>query len=586
MISVTQNRYTPYDEILESNSPAEIPDVVVYPGIFSGDISKKIVPKLKKVHSIVRFYKNIPIPYLRVLGAGVTKLTGLPFDSCVINGHPRFNKGVIASLLFQSFTVHFKRKSDGKNVSLECPKGTLIILRENFKEYWHYMYPRHLSVTFFQSDILPLEDIYLTQTYRNHLLQVVRDKLIDVKKRPLGKQCVNKILSLDQLLGKGDYGNVYLANMGEFQFAVKLSKLKPGAIDNPYSRYNASWYEVLIMQDILRPLIQDKICPNLPLLIDSLVCNNCTITIRDVTEDQPCVTTITELANGSLRDFLKFHNPTPEELYSALFQIMAGLHAIQLHGQIMNFDVKADNVLFYNVTPGGYWLYIVHGQKYYVPNFGKLFILNDFGISRPMSPDFQLYRQPTDVTFRLGSRFAMVKNGKFSPINAYKEPDYKGRMVKSSIVHWNSTTSRGAQFRLLRETQEVVDNDTMFSKEQIVFLKNEGLTADPLEKDFFLHPEVIPPFEFYNDLQDAIRTFIGGKRTTQKGNHKRYPPVTNTLFKQLSKYNGKGESMADLKFSRDPSQVLAGYFISKFFGKDHSYRKKLSGKMHGKYVMS
>jgi serine/threonine protein kinase len=570
-------------------NPKEIPDAVVYPGIFGGDITKKMVPKLKKIHSVVRSHKDISIPYLKVIGMGITKLTGLSFDSVAINGYPRFNKGVLASLLFQNYTVVFRRKNDGKEITLDVEKGTLIILKENFREYWNYIFPRHLCVTFFNSDILPLADIYLDQTHRSHLLQVVKDKLRDIKRRPLGKQCVSKILSLDNLLGRGDYGNVYLATLNDFQFAVKLSKLKPGAVDNPYSRYNASWYEVLIMQDVLRPLILDQICPNLPLLIDSFVCDKCTLTIRDTTEDQPCVTTITELANGSIRDFFKYHNPKPEEIYSALFQVMAGLHAIQLHGQIMNYDVKADNILFYNVTPGGYWVYVIHGKEYYVPNLGKLFILNDFGISRPMSPTFQLYRQETDQTFRLGSRFAMVKNGKFWPINAYKDSDYKGNRGKSSIVHWNKNgspliTSRGSQYRLWKDSQEVMNSETELSKEQIKFLETEGLSTDPKSKDYFMNPEVIPPFEFYNDLQDAIRTFIGGKRTTQRGNHKRYPVITNTIYKSMKRFNGEGESMADLKFSKDPAQVLAGYFIERFF--KEKYSKKLKGKMHGKYIMS
>jgi serine/threonine protein kinase len=389
------------------------------------------------------------------------------------------------------------------------------------------------------------------------------------------------------MLGKGDYGNVYLSTINNLRFAVKLAKLKPGAVERPYSKFNTSWYEVLIMRNILKPLIQKNICPNLPLLIDSFVCDECKLTIRGKTQNQPCVTTITELADGSFRDFLKDHHPTEEELYSALFQIMAGLHAVQLHGQIMNYDVKADNALFYTVTHGGYWMYVIHGKPFYVPNFGKLFVLNDFGISRPLSPDFQLYREPTDLTFRLGSRFGIVKNGKFTKLNAYKEADYRGTMENTKAVKWSDgKSSKGANYRLFRQSQEIINSETKLSSYQKKFLRENNLSDNPLDKSFFLNPEVIPPFEFYNDLQDAVRMFIGGKRTTQRGHHRRYAVVTNKIFKKLKKYIGPGDSLADRKFSTNAAQLLAGYFIERFFTKDRNYTKLLPGKMIGKYVIS
>ena len=587
MISVTESSYIPYDELPQTDNPKQTPDVILYPKLFGNKIGKKVYSHLKNVYATARYYKNIPMNYLKCLLVGINKLTGLYFDSCVVNGQPKFYQGVKATVLFLNYTARFRRRQDRKMVTRKCKRGTLLIFRKKFDRFWNFVMPKHLVVTFFNSNIAPLPDIYLSRHLRESFLIVVRDKLSQIRRQPIGKQCVSKYVTFDKMLGKGDYGNVYLSTLDDLQFAVKLAKLKPGAVNRPYSRFNTSWYEVLIMRNILSPLIRNNICPNLPLLIDSFVCDNCNLTIRGKTKDQPCVTTITELADGSFRDFLKTHHPTEEELYSALFQIMAGLHSIQLNGQIMNYDVKADNILFYTVTAGGYWVYVVHGKTFYVPNFGKLFVLNDFGISRPLSPEFQLYRDPTDVTFRLGSRFGLVKNGRFTRLNAYKEADFKGRVQNTTTVRWtDGKTSHGANYRLLRESQEIVDSDTHLTKSQLAFLKKEGFSYDPLHKDFFLHPEVIPPFEFYNDLQDAIRTFIGGKRTTQRGNHRRYPVVTNKIVKKMKKYNGKGDSLTDRKFSTDPAQVLAGYFIEKFFTRQRNYTRKLPGKMIGRYVIS
>ena len=587
MISITENMYTLYDQIPHAKNPDKVPDTVFYPKIFGGKIGKKIFSYLRKIYAPTRYYKNIPDNYLKCLLIGINKLTGLNFDSCVINGSAKFYKGLRVTIFFADYTARFRNKKDRKVTVKKCKKGTLLVMREKFDRFWWFMPPRHMVVTFFNSDVATLPDIYLNKYLRESFLVVVRDNLTKIRMQPIGKQCISKYVTFDKMLGKGDYGNVYLSTINDLQFAVKLAKLKPGAVDRPYSRYNTSWYEVLIMRNVLKPLIQKNICPNLPLLIDSFVCNDCSLTIRGKTEDQPCVTTITELADGSFRDFLKKHNPTEEELYSALFQIMAGLHAIQLNGQIMNYDVKADNVLFYTVTPGGYWTYVIHGKEYNVPNFGKLFVLNDFGISRPLSPDFQLYREPTDVTFRLGSRFGIVKKGKFLKLNTFRESDCNGTMKNTTNVKWtDGTTSKGANYRMYRESQEIINSETKLTPIQKRFLRRNNLSDDPLNKNFFLNPEVIPPFEFYNDLQDVVRMFIGGKRTTQRGNHRRYVAVTDRIYKKLKKYNGPGDSLADRIFSTNAAQVLAGYFIERFFTKDRNYTKPLSGKMLGRYQIS
>ncbi|MBT6325916.1 MAG: hypothetical protein HOJ35_08100 [Bdellovibrionales bacterium] len=68
-----------------------------------------------------------------------------------------------------------------------------------------------------------------------------------------------------------------------------------------------------------------------------------------------------------------------------------------------------------------------------------------------------------------------------------------------------------------------------------------GIVPDPTSKDYFENPEILPPFEFYNDLQDVIRCFIGGKRTTQKGYHSKNIPNCK-LHDRLKKYLGSFSS--------------------------------------------
>ena len=48
-----------------------------------------------------------------------------------------------------------------------------------------------------------------------------------------------------------------------------------------------------------------------------------------------------------------------------------------------------------------------------------------------------------------------------------------------------------------------------------------------------------------------------------------------------------GENLSAQKFSTDPSQVLAGYFIESFFVREWDYtQREEEGKLLGKYKMS
>lgn len=417
-----------------------------------------------------------------------------------------------------------------------------------------------------------------------------RAEKIKSKVRSLVKDCPQKDLALTDLVGKGDYGNVYKKTIDRLPFAVKISKLKKGCLENPYCRDITSWTEFHILDEVIAPLLEKGVCPNLPLLIDSYICEKCTLTLEGKSKNIPCITTIVELADGTLKTFLKSSKTIPDrEIFSALFQIMASLHCIQLHGQIMNFDIKCENVLYYKVKPGGYWHYKIRNKDYYVPNYGKMFFLNDFGVSRPLSPDFQLYRSSDDTTYRLGTRLAIIRNGLFWPLGNKKEIDPGGFQIKSKKIKWitpdGTSSSRGGQYRINRSTNKVIDSGLQIIPEQREYLRKKGLTDDPKKKKFFSSPEVIPPFEFYNDLQDALRMFTGGKRTTQVGSHKTYKSVSSLVKRALERYTDKKSSLDDLTFSIYPSRVLAGYFIESFF-KDRFDKKGLYGVCLGDYTVS
>jgi serine/threonine protein kinase len=467
--------------------------------------------------------------------------------------------------------------------------------------------------------------VYLSVKDRVEYSKKVKEAVRDVKRKPMWEQCPQKYLNMGCLLGKGSYGNVYTSRYDNLFFAVKISRIK-----NKIERTCSSWNELFFLKKI-RELIRLKKCPNLPLLHDYLICEKCSLNIESKDIETPCITTLLEIADGTLKEYLEVrasrgaehlsiinhrrleradgdtegngnkgdkenskkkskHAPPSypiypiEELNSVLFQIMAGLWCVQKYLQIMNFDVKKENILFYNVKPGGYWKYNILGQDYYVPNYGKLFVLNDFGISRMMHIDYPMFKNDS---FRLGSRYGKIqkKNGieRFVPIcipgtrkaEAKAEAGDKSKdKNENHKITWllNDKKKRtlGAEFK--------ISKDGVISPSEC---KIEGETIKT-DKEFFLNPEVIPPFEFYNDTQDVIRIFTTGKKTTQKGEHRKTGNIPEEMINVLKSYVGKGENTKSRIFTPDPSMVVAGYFIKSYFG---MYREKIEGDIIDEYVI-
>lgn len=546
---------------------------VYYPQI----LGEECLGQLSTVNTSVRNLSlSVAIRYLTGITMG-TKLQAI---------------GSSAVFVLKPTILIFTHKTDRKKIKVNASPGSLLIFGSFFREEWKYTLPKN-TVKFYQLN--PLSYIYLSTQDRFKYAKNVKKLLQNIEDLPIWDQCVQKHLDLSKMLGSGSYGNVYLTEINGNRFATKLSKLKPEALAEPYSKTVSSWFEVHILTEIIRPIIQKNICQNLPLLYDNFVCKKCILQLGGKDYNHPCVTTIVELAEGDLKHYLKNANPTLPELYSALFQIMAALHAIQLHGQIMNFDVKKENVLYYRVDSGGYWHYKIHGKNFYVPNYGYMFVLNDFGISRPMSPKYPLYKTSQDLTFRLGSRYGVIIDKKITPLEAEYERDEEGETAEPQQVTWvgkdynkkNGETTQGCQFRMYRKNDKVLPVKLHITEQQKKYLVRKRIGIDYTKHKFFLSPEVIPPFEFYNDTQDGIRMFIGGKRSTQRGYHKCYDTIPKKLIQELLPYNGPGESMDERIFTENPSQLLAGYFIENFFRKNTGFSKmpKSSRKL-ASYIMS
>jgi len=461
---------------------------------------------------------------------------------------PFFNDNPSSYSCIFTYDYLFSAKTDNKKIEKKFNKGTIIVFGKEFIKNWKFHIPEDF--------ILLYEEEYL-----KYVSNTIKQRLI-YSKSLLSKthNISNCITDLElKIIGKGSYGNVYKTHIGKLNFACKFTKIKKEHIERPYDKNLSSWHDNYILKTILNPIIENKICPNVPYLFDSFIKKDHELVLDDTKVKETCIVSLIELANGDLLSYLNDETRSVQELKNCLFQIMCGLHAIQKHAQLWHFDIKSQNILYYNTENQGYWKYVIKGKEYYVPNLGKLFMLNDFGVSKILSPTNLVASNDEDEYLSVGSRYAYIKNGKFVPINIQKT--VKNKLIKPLKITWDndkSNVSTGCKFFVKRKNSKVVDLDP------------------DVDFDIFKDPEVSPPFEFYNDLQDVLKMFVGGKKATQKGKHK-YVKVSTSFKNSLKQYIGVSENYKGDKFSSDPSQVLAGYFIESYF---QEYTKKPEGKVN------
>ena len=285
---------------------------------------------------------------------------------------------------------------------------------------------------------------------------------------------------------------------------------------------------------------------------------------------------------------------TNEEIYSALFQIMAAIHTIQYHCQLINKDVKAPNILYYNVKPGGYWHYIIHGRDFYVPNYGHMFVLNDFGVSIVQDPTTKLLTSKKN-TWQGTSRNFMIVNNEISPLNSkifwLRDTDQPKPIKLLPPMVWcnykyvnnlleiddSVKISKPCRSLINVKSHKIKDCEIQFTNEQKEYLKSLHIPSSSNDIEFYMNPEIIPPFEFCVDTQDCIRTFVGGRRVSIPGgtafHHKYNIPIDseNKIKKYVNKYiNGVVASNIQLL---NPAFYLAGYFMTDFFTKEYDYTK-------------
>tara|TARA_Y100000816_G_C26100276_1_gene582921 strand:- start:1347 stop:2612 length:1266 start_codon:yes stop_codon:yes gene_type:complete len=183
-----------------------------------------------------------------------------------------------------------------------------------------------------------------------------------------------------------------------------------------------SWKELYILKMIYN-LIKNHNCPNVPIIYLYFICSNCNcndylnpniikyynnLAIRKKIENDKskkdiykrmekkkgfgnnalCI--LNELCDSSLKDILNtdhIEKIDDNMLYSFIFQIICGTYSIHKLCNICHFDLHGGNILISVIEQNGYWLYNINNNDYYIPNYGYILKIWDFGRSMIISND-------------------------------------------------------------------------------------------------------------------------------------------------------------------------------------------------------
>ena len=341
-----------------------------------------------------------------------------------------------------------------------------------------------------------------------------------------------------------------------------------------------TWREWFALEIIIKPLILKGKCPNLPLMYNMFISENAFLPeledFQKIPDDSAAIY-ILEYANGGIiKKWLESDEQrTEEDYFIALFQIMAGLHAIQLN-QLVNNDIKYENILVYNIPKisNTYFCYIIDGNEYYIKNNGYLFIISDFGIATCYSPKYSIKSKKKTGQYgtNLGNRSVMiidneytyldwvtpnmrltqpksfetindlifytdsfqrdteiknipnltnahgsdiVMNSKYNKsgfvLNVSKNEEIKYKKKKIKSTGSKDSTIVEFGYNTINQTP-TIKPEILFTQKQIDYINsNSNLVDDCTIKYFYDKPMIIPPTELRIDTQDTLRMFCSGK---------------------------------------------------------------------------
>lgn len=236
----------------------------------------------------------------------------------------------------------------------------------------------------------------------------------------------------------------------------------------------------IYMLKLMSVLLLEKITNFLPFSYKYYICNDCHFNNKKILKkfhymsEIPCLYIISEKADGEFEYFVKKKAKSDKEILSAYLQIYTALYVIKKYFNIEHQDLHVSNVLFFNVKPGGYWKYKIGKKTIYIPNYGFMFILWDFGYS--MIPE-KVYTTSNNKIYK--------ENKKYILEDQYRILGGLGDLKK--------------QFVSVQRTLKDIVKSSKTPRQVVMKVYNLLISIDPL-------PEQIDVLETFN-TEKKLKTF-------------------------------------------------------------------------------
>jgi hypothetical protein len=313
-----------------------------------------------------------------------------------------------------------------------------------------------------------------------------------------------KYLSNIEIIGKGTFGVVYKAKFLETfekeqydSFVIKEALIEDDEeiyskkYKNKIKNYFAP--ENIFLEAIKTEILEKKLCPNFTFFYNVTKCDSCVIQrLFDKTiQNGRCFITFMEAASF---DFYNSILTNLDAQLSMIHQVLIGFHYLHSVLSIRHRDFKDENILIKTIKPGGYFKYTIGKDVFFVKNDGFLVFISDFGASHCYNPDkINLKEKKIKRSSRIAEVVYDGLKPKFKPFKKYGKLRHK----KWCFKRW-------------------------YDKGKIVTIFSE-------EKIDVNQPNRFPPFEFFYDIQDVLKLFVGGEHSSQKFFFNKMSKLNKTL---------------------------------------------------------
>jgi serine/threonine protein kinase len=331
------------------------------------------------------------------------------------------------------------------------------------------------------TDIIFNEVIDFSITSRYYMYKIMNKILKNNYYNKCFKDLIGEVFEDDiRKIGNGSFGIISVVSPKKANFEIALKETKIDSYE--FKRYSSKNLNEQVILPLFTKIVLQNFIQNYPITYSMNLCKN--------NDKKKTIDIYLERMDGSIDELIYKDDITNKLLENIFVQCFISVVSAQHLLGLIHKDIKSQNFLYKKIPVGGHWVYNFRGTEYYIENLGYIVFLNDFGVSHLARPK---YAFKGDLELKeYGIRPIRVFENNIELIN-YKYNITIGK--KNKIKKINRTSIYSA---LLTDKYDL---------EADIVMDLENL-------------DEFPPIEFSEDIVDVIRTFIGGQRTRQSGNHK------------------------------------------------------------------